>query len=60
VADKVRAFYQLAAMADAKGEVAKAHRWATAAAREDPTHAGARALLDKARARARPLGAQAR
>jgi len=59
-ADKVRAFYQLAAMADARGEIAKAHRWASAAAREDPTHAGARALLDKVRTRARPVGAQMR
>jgi tetratricopeptide (TPR) repeat protein len=59
-AHKVRALYQLAAMADAKGEVTKAHRWATAAAREDPTHAGARALLDMGGTRARPVGGQMR
>jgi tetratricopeptide (TPR) repeat protein len=59
-AHKVRALYQLAAMADAKGEVTKAHRWATAAAREDPTHTGARALLDKVGTRARPVGRQMR
>jgi tetratricopeptide (TPR) repeat protein len=59
-AHKVRALYQLAAMADAKGDVTKAHRWATAAAREDPTHAGARALLDKGGTRARPVGGQMR
>ena len=46
-AKKVRALYQLAAMADAKGETAKAHRWATAASREDPSHGAVRALLDK-------------
>ena len=44
---KVRALYQLAVMADAKGEFTKAHRWATAASREDPSHEPARALLDK-------------
>jgi lipopolysaccharide biosynthesis regulator YciM len=59
-AHKVRALYQLAVMADVKGDVAKAHRWATAAAREDPTHAGARALLDKGGIRARPAGGQMR
>jgi tetratricopeptide (TPR) repeat protein len=59
-ADKVRAFYQLAAMADAKGEVAKVHRWATAAAREDPTHGGARALLEKAGVRTRAVSGHVR
>jgi tetratricopeptide (TPR) repeat protein len=59
-AHKVRALYELAAMADAQGEVTKAQRWATAAAREDPTHAGARALLDKVSTRARPVGRQMR
>jgi tetratricopeptide (TPR) repeat protein len=54
--DKLKAFYHLAAMADAKGEVAKANRWASAAVREDPTDEGARALLDKVSARARPAG----
>lgn len=51
--DKARAFYHLATMADAKGEVVKASRWAAAAVREDPTHAGAHALSDKVGARAR-------
>jgi tetratricopeptide (TPR) repeat protein len=59
-ADKVTAFYEFAAMADAKGDVAKARRWASAVAREDPNHAGARALLDKVSSRARPVGAQMR
>jgi tetratricopeptide (TPR) repeat protein len=45
--DKVAALYHLAAMAEAKGEFTKAHRWATAASREDPSHGAARALLDK-------------
>jgi tetratricopeptide (TPR) repeat protein len=53
--DKRKAFYHLAAMADARGEVAKANRWAFAAVREDPTDEGARALLDKVSARARPV-----
>jgi tetratricopeptide (TPR) repeat protein len=59
-AHKVRALYHLAAMADAKGEIAKAQRWATAAAREDPTHAEARALLNKVGTHARPAGGATR
>jgi lipopolysaccharide biosynthesis regulator YciM len=58
-AQRVRALCQLAAMADAKGEVAKAQRWATAAAREDPAHAEARALLNKV-GPARQVGGQSR
>jgi hypothetical protein len=57
--DRVTALYQLATMADPKGDVVKAHRWATAATREDPTHAGARALLDKVGASTRAVGAPA-
>jgi tetratricopeptide (TPR) repeat protein len=50
-ADRVTAMYQLAAMAESKGDVAKGLRWATTAVREDPGHAGARALLEKLEAR---------
>jgi tetratricopeptide (TPR) repeat protein len=57
--DKAKAFYHLAAMADARGEVTKANRWATAAVREDSTHAGARALLEKVNGRARAVAARA-
>ena len=46
-ADKVTAFYHLAAMAHARGDLAKARRWVTKAVSEDPAHAGARALLAK-------------
>jgi tetratricopeptide (TPR) repeat protein len=59
-ADRVTAIYHLAAMADARGEVSKALRWATTAITEDPTHAGARALLDKLAARAPTAHAHAR
>jgi tetratricopeptide (TPR) repeat protein len=44
-ADKVAAFYHLAVMARAQGDLAKARRWVTKAASDDPGHAGARALL---------------
>jgi tetratricopeptide (TPR) repeat protein len=46
-AEKVAAFYHLAAMARAQGDFAKARRWVTKAASEDPSHAGARALLEE-------------
>jgi tetratricopeptide (TPR) repeat protein len=46
-AEKVAAFYHLAAMARAQGDFAKARRWATKAASDDPSHAGARALLEE-------------
>jgi tetratricopeptide (TPR) repeat protein len=59
-ADRVKAIYHLAAMADARGEAAKALRWASTAVREDPTHSGARALLEKLGTRALSPSAQAR
>jgi tetratricopeptide (TPR) repeat protein len=59
-AHRVVAMVQLAAMAEAKGEATKAHRWATAAAREDPGHAGARALLERLGTRAQTPRAQIR
>jgi tetratricopeptide (TPR) repeat protein len=46
-ADKVAAFYHLAVMARDQGDLAKARRWVTKAASDDPSHAGARALLDQ-------------
>jgi tetratricopeptide (TPR) repeat protein len=45
-ADKVAAFYHLASLAHAKGDLAKARRWVTKAVSDDPAHAGARALLE--------------
>jgi tetratricopeptide (TPR) repeat protein len=60
VSHRVVAMLQLAAMAEAKGEASKAHRWAAAAAREDPGHAGARALLDRLGTRAHTPRAQIR
>jgi predicted negative regulator of RcsB-dependent stress response len=44
-ADRVAAFYHLGGMARAEGDLAKARRWVTKAASDDPGHAGARALL---------------
>jgi tetratricopeptide (TPR) repeat protein len=46
-ADKVRAFYHLAALAHANGDHAKARRWVTKVVAEDPNHVGARVLLEK-------------
>jgi len=45
--EKVTAYIHLASLAQAQGDLVKARRWAGRAASEDPSHAGARALLDK-------------
>jgi lipopolysaccharide biosynthesis regulator YciM len=44
-ADRVAAFYHLAGIARAQGDLSKARRWAARAASDDPGHAGACALL---------------
>jgi tetratricopeptide (TPR) repeat protein len=44
-AEKVAAYFHLAAFARTRGDLVKARRWAQKAASEDPGHAGARALL---------------
>jgi tetratricopeptide (TPR) repeat protein len=46
-ADRVAAFYHLAGLARAQGDLAKARRWVTRAAGAEPGHAGARALLEE-------------
>jgi len=43
--EKVTAYYHLALLAHAQGDVVKARRWAARATSEDPSHAGARAFL---------------
>lgn len=50
-AEKVVAYYQLATLARAHGDVVKARRWATKAVSDDPGNAGARALLEELDAR---------
>jgi len=46
-ADRVTAYYHLAAIADTKGEEAKARRWIVQALSLDPTHQGVLALSAK-------------
>jgi tetratricopeptide (TPR) repeat protein len=50
-ADRASAYYHLASMAHAKGDVVKARAWVGKAVTLDATHEGARALLERLEAR---------